>query len=253
MAWLIEMKEVKWEAPGPETWAQAGQRLYGKHCQSCHGQDRQGTGNNPTLINIGERYVTEELATLLQTGRRMMPAFAQLKEEEVGAIASFVLEQEEEGKQPFSIRPLSPEEDPSYLPWRMNGYRKFLAADGKPAIAPPWGNLTAIDLGTGEHKWQIPLGEYPDYKAKGIPVTGTENYGGPVVTAGGLLFIAGTQDAKFRAFNARNGALLWETDLPAAGFATPAIYEIEGQQLVVIACGGGKLRTKAGDAYVAFG
>lgn len=253
MAWLIDMVEVKWKVPGPETWAQAGERLYGKHCQSCHGQDRKGTGNNPTLIDIGSRYETEDLATLFQTGRRMMPAFGQLKEEEVSAIASFVLSQAAEGATPFSLKPLSPEEDPTYLPWRMNGYDKFLAADGKPAISPPWGQLTAIDLNTGEHKWQIPLGEYPDYKARGIPATGTENYGGPVVTAGGVLFIAGTQDAKFRAFNKRTGELLWETDLPAAGFATPAVYEIGGKQLVVIACGGGKLNTKAGDAYVAFG
>jgi quinoprotein glucose dehydrogenase len=183
----------------------------------------------------------------------MMPAFGQLKGEEVDALASFVLEQEALGKQAFTLKPLSPEEDPYFIPWKMNGYKKFLARDGKPAIAPPWGTLTAIDLNTGEHRWQIPLGEYPDYKAKGIPATGTENYGGPVVTAGGVLFIAATSDGKFRAFNKRTGALLWETDLPAAGFATPAVYEINGKQLVVIACGGGKLGTMAGDSYVAFG
>lgn len=253
MAWLIDMREVKWTPPGDETWASAGQRLYVRHCQSCHGEDRSGTGNNPTLVNIGERYGTPEFTDLLRNGRRMMPAFAQLKEEEIGALASWVLAQEEEGERPFTLKPLSPAEDPYFVPWKMNGYRKFLAPDGKPAISPPWGTLTAIDLNTGEHRWLVPLGEYPDYKARGIPATGTENYGGPVVTAGGVLFIAATADGKFRAFNKRNGALLWETDLPAAGFATPAVYEIDGKQLVVIACGGGKLGTRAGDSYVAFG
>ena len=100
--------------------------------------------------------------------------------------------------------------------------------------------------------WQIPLGEYPELKAKGLPATGTENYGGPVVTAGGLVFIAAARDAKLRAFNKRTGQLLWETDLPAPGFATPAVYSIDGREYVVIACGGGKLKTRTSDAYVAF-
>ena len=253
MAWVMTMKKVVWTEPGPETWATAGERLYGRYCQTCHGEDRAGQGNNPTLINIGERYDTPALASLLRAGRRMMPAFGQLKDEEVSAIASFVLEQEAAGRTNFSLKPLSPEEDPTFLPWKMDGYKKFLAPDGKPAISPPWGTLTAIDLNSGEHVWEIPFGEYDDYKAKGIPVTGTENYGGPVVTAGGLLFIAATGDRMFKAYNKRTGELLWEYELPAAGFATPAMYEIDGKQIVVIACGGGKLNTMAGDAYVAFG
>jgi quinoprotein glucose dehydrogenase len=253
MAWYIEMRKNEWSVPKQENWAQAGERLYGKYCQSCHGSDRAGTGNNPTLVNIGERYDRQSFGALLQAGRRMMPAFSYLKEEETSALASYILEMKEEGKRKFSIRPLSPEEDPYYMAYKLKGYTKFLAPDGKPAISPPWGTLTAIDLNSGEHRWQVPLGEYPDYKARGIPPTGTENYGGPVVTAGGLLFIAATSDAKFRAFNKLTGELLWETDLPAAGFATPSVYEYQGKQYVVIACGGGKLNTMAGDAYVAFG
>lgn len=127
-----------------------------------------------------------------------------------------------------------------------------MTKEGYPAVKPPWGTLTAVNLNTGETEWKIPLGEYPELKAKGIPPTGTENYGGPVVTAGGLLFIAASKDGKLRAFNKRTGKLLWETDLPAPGFATPSVYSVAGKQYIVIACGGGKLNTKSGDAYVAF-
>ena len=134
----------------------------------------------------------------------------------------------------------------------MTGYYKFLSPEDYPAIGPPWGSLTAIDLNTGEHKWKTTLGEYPGLKAKGIPPTGTENYGGSVVTAGGVLFIAAAKDGKLRAFNKYSGKLLWEYALPAPGFATPSVYSVNGKQYIVIACGGGKLGTKSGDAYLAF-
>jgi quinoprotein glucose dehydrogenase len=117
---------------------------------------------------------------------------------------------------------------------------------------PPWGTLTAIDLNTGEHKWQIPLGEYKALIEKGIPATGTDNYGGPLVTASGIIFIGATKDEKFRAIDKLNGKILWQTQLPAAGYASPGTYAINGKQYIVIACGGGKLNAKSGDKYVAF-
>ena len=132
------------------------------------------------------------------------------------------------------------------------GYNRFLDPDGYPALRPPWGQLSAIDLNTGEYLWRRPLGELPELTAQGVPPTGTENYGGPVVTAGGVLFIAATKDEKFRAFSTATGEQLWETTLPAGGYATPSTYEVDGRQYVVIACGGGKIGTKSGDAYVAF-
>nr|MCU0352911.1 PQQ-binding-like beta-propeller repeat protein [Cytophagales bacterium] len=134
----------------------------------------------------------------------------------------------------------------------MSGYNRFVDKDGYPAIKPPWGTLNAIDLNTGEYLWKVPFGEYKELTAKGIPLTGTENYGGPVVTAGGLLFIAATKDEKFRVFDKKTGKLLWETQLPAGGYATPSTYAVDGKQYVVIACGGGKMGTKSGDSYVAF-
>ena len=137
------------------------------------------------------------------------------------------------------------------LPYTGTGYNKFLTKEGWPAIRPPWGTLNAINLNTGKIEWKIALGENKFFKEKGI-ITGTENYGGPAVTAGGLVFIAATSDNKLRAFNKRTGQLLWQTMLPASGFATPAIYAANGKQYIVIACGGGKLGTKSGDSYVAF-
>ena len=143
---------------------------------------------------------------------------------------------------------------PTDMKYRFTGYRRFLDLDGYPAIAPPWGTLNAINLNTGEYVWKIKLGEYPALAAQGMKDTGSENYGGPIVTAGGIVFIGATNfDQKFRAFDKATGKLLWETKLPFAGNATPATYMVGGKQYVVIAAGGhGKLGTKQGDYVVAF-
>src|SRR3954468_14998422 len=137
-------------------------------------------------------------------------------------------------------------------PYDFVGYERWRDSTGYPAIKPPWGTLSAIDLNTGAYLWRIQLGEHAALTAKGIPVTGTEQYGGPIVTAGGLVFIAATMDEKFRAFDKDTGALLWEFQLPAAGYATPSTYMLGGKQYVVIAAGGGKLGTRSGDEYIAF-
>jgi quinoprotein glucose dehydrogenase len=136
--------------------------------------------------------------------------------------------------------------------WKISGYTKFLDQDGFPAITPPWGTLNAIDLNTGEYIWKKVLGETPGLESKGVIETGAENYGGPLITAGGLLFIAGTKDEKFRVYDKRTGDLLWETKLPAAAFATPSTYSVNGRQYVVLACGGTKLGARKGESYVAF-
>ena len=162
-----------------------------------------------------------------------------------------MLELKAEQKQKFVAPPIA-EDAYHNIPYLSTGYNKFTTKEGYPAVAPPWGTINAINLNTGELIWKKPLGEFPELKAKGIPATGTENYGGPVVTAGGLLFIAASRDGKFRCFDKSTGKLLWETDLPAPGFATPSVYAVNGKQYIVIACGGGKLGTASGDAYVAF-
>ncbi len=250
-ACLMEMLDNKKEAPKKETNLQAGQRLYNQNCMSCHGTDRKGTGNYPALTEIHQKYTPTDFLALLSSGRRMMPAFNQLSAEEKNAIASFILNQKEEQHKPFVAAQKEANEN-DFMPYKLKGYTRFKSQEGYPGIAPPWGTLNAIDLNSGELLWQTPLGEYEELKAKGIPPTGTENFGGPVVTAGGLVFIAAARDGKFRAFNKRTGEIVWEYTLPAPGFATPSIYELKGKQYIVIACGGGKLGTKSSDAYVAF-
>ena len=251
MPWILTMVDVKKAVPLNENYRSAGKRLFSQHCMSCHGPDRQGGGNYPSLIGVEHKYNGTQFQQLLAGGRRMMPAFKQLSSEEVNSLASFVLDQKKEQSHKF-IASLQAIDSFRNLPYSSTGYHKFLTKEGYPAIKPPWGSLSAINLNTGQLAWKIPLGEYPELIKKGIPPTGTENYGGPVVTSGGLLFIAATRDGKFRAFNKTTGRLLWQTDLPAPGFATPSLYEAAGKQYIVIACGGGKLGAKSGDAYVAF-
>lgn len=250
MPWILTMVDVSAKTPLKEKNIDAGKRLYTTTCMACHGPERQGSGNNPTLININKKYSEDSFKALLVSGRRMMPALKQLSETEKDAIASFVLDIKSQQGKIFVAPPR--QEDPYFkMPYTSTGYNKFLTKEGYPAVDTPWGTLNAINLNTGKIEWKQTLGDYPELKAKGIH-SGTENYGGSVVTAGGLLFIAATSDKKIRAFNKRTGKLLWEYELPASGFATPSVYEKDGHQYVVIACGGGKLGKPSGDSYVAF-
>ncbi len=235
-----------------QTNLEAGKILFANNCAACHGPDRKGNGDFPSLIDVGKKYDLATFLSLLSTGKNRMPGFNHLGPGEKTAIASFILDQKSIQLDKF-VAAEKVKDEYHQIPFSSTSGRptKFETKEGYPAVSPPWGTLTAINLNTGEFVWKQPLGDYPELKAKGIH-SGTENFGGPVVTAGGVLFIAATKDEKFRAFNKRTGELLWETDLPTAGFATPSIYEIDGKQFVVIACGGGKLKTKSGDSFVAF-
>ncbi|MBC3787207.1 outer membrane protein assembly factor BamB family protein [Spirosoma utsteinense] len=229
-----------------------GQRLYTQNCISCHGPERKGNARSgyPSLANISQRRDRPYVSQIISNGKGMMPGFTALSAEQKQALIAFLFNDEKQEVASSSPYPSKTKEP--YLPYKVTGYNKFQDSKGLSAVAPPWGTLNAIDLNTGEYLWKIPLGEDPEMAAKGIRHTGTENYGGPVVTASGLLFIAATKDEKFRAFDKKTGKLLWETTLPAAGFATPATYQVGGKQYVVIACGGVKLGTKKGNQYVAF-
>jgi quinoprotein glucose dehydrogenase len=227
--------------------ARGSRALYLQHCASCHRDNRQGAPPQiPTLIGIGEKRTREELTTVIRRGAGRMPGFPNLEQAELAAILQFLMTGEDV---PAAKRPPSRYD----LKYRFTGYKRFLDPEGYPAVAPPWGTLNAIDLNTGDYAWQVPLGEYPQLAAKGIKNTGSENYGGPIVTAGGLVFIGATNyDRKFRAFDKKTGALLWEYTLPFSGNATPATYEVDGRQFVVIAAGGGKSQDPSGGVYVAF-
>ncbi|MBC7627482.1 PQQ-binding-like beta-propeller repeat protein [Ferruginibacter sp.] len=250
MAWIIQAVDIKSIPVKRENYAEAGARLYQANCMGCHGPERKGSGNFPTLIDIEKKYSAASFDTLIQSGRRMMPAFKQLDLAERNAVATFVLNQSAQKNKRF-IDTAAKKDDPFKLPYTITGYNKFLSKEGYPAIAPPWGTLNAIDLSTGQYVWKKPFGTDPAFANTKEP-TGAESYGASVVTAGGLLFIAAAKDGKLRAYNKRDGNLLWQVNLPAPGFATPAVYEMNGKQYIVIACGGGKMSTKSGDSYVAY-
>lgn len=227
-----------------------GQSIYQTRCQVCHAADLKGSdlyGNIPSLVDVVERLDKEEIKATIMQGKGIMPAAADLQEAEVAAVIRFLDHDVVDASEVLE------EEDDWPYPYVFDGYAKYLAPDGLPIITPPWGQLTAINMHTAEIKWQIPFGNIDSLDIAGHPITGTENYGGPVVTAGGLLFIAATADEKFRVFDKDNGALLWEYDLPTGGYATPATYLVDEKQYVVIACGGGKLGSNPGDVYLAFG
>ena len=266
--WALTMIDVPKTDANDQSPKGIGHGVYNKYCIACHGPELKGNGSAfPSLINIDKKYSGDQVKKIMETGRNMMPAFKQIPENEKNALLAFLLNTpSKERVSSDGNRAVMPKEPASQatanvaskksildeVPFTMTGYNRFLDKDGYPAVKPPWGTLNAVDLNSGKLLWKVPLGEFEELKKKGIPPTGTQVYGGPVVTKGGLIFIASTQDEKIRAFDKKTGKVLWEAKLPAAGYATPATYVIEGRQFVVIACGGGKIGSKSGDQYVAF-
>ena len=233
-----------------------GGRVYHNQCSICHSENRSGSPPNyPSLVDIGKHLSDSQIQDTILEGKGRMPSFPNLRGSSLEALIRFLTGKELPGKpDPDEGAIYSSDVEGAPLPYQITGSNDFLDPDGYPAVAPPWGTLNAIDLNTGKYLWKIPFGEYPELVAKGMASTGSENYGGPIVTAGDLLFIGATvYDKKFRAFDSRTGQLLWQTTLPFAGVATPATYMIDGKQYVVIAAGGGKdLKAPSGSVYVAF-
>jgi quinoprotein glucose dehydrogenase len=234
--------------------------LYRQNCLSCHGADRKGSPPAfPSLVDIEQRRSHAKLQATIRAGAGRMPAFAQLDDSQVSALIHYV----SSGETSVAADAADKERTPGALPrqyrdqggeYEFTGYRKFLDPEGYPAVMPPWGTLNAIDLNTGQYLWRVPLGEYPALASGQGAATGSENYGGPVLTSSGVLFIAATLfDRKLRAFDSSSGELLHEWQLPYAGTATPAIYSIAGRQYVVIATTGDRDASgPQGSAYVAF-
>ncbi|WP_299533613.1 pyrroloquinoline quinone-dependent dehydrogenase [Ulvibacterium sp.] len=226
-----------------------GQGVYNKYCVTCHQADRKGmeVSGFPSLLNLQFEKDKEEVSAIIAKGKGMMTGFPQIPKEEMDALLRFLFDEEVQ----HSVAEETAQNDSIAIPYKHLGYNKFVDANGLPAIKPPWGTMHAIDLNTGEYIWSIPFGNTPELGDEGIGI-GTENYGGPVVTENGLLFIGATRDGYFRVFHKHTGELLWEYKLPAAAFATPAMYEVNGKQYIAIACGGEKLGTEKGNQIIAF-
>jgi glucose dehydrogenase len=243
-----EMSSAVAEAANAPKDSSPGAVSYEKHCALCHGYHQEGvTPGFPALLGVYSRMTKEQTLQLIHEGKGRMPGFTTLKGDELEALMKYL---------GVGVAPAAApvEEGGGMMPYQFTGYRKFLDQDGYPAVSPPWGTLSAVDLNTGKYLWKIPFGEYPELAARGMTGTGTENYGGPIVTAGGVVLIGATIfDKKMHAYDSRTGKLLWETVLPYAGVATPATYMVDGKQYVVIATGGGRdPKAPSGGEYVAF-
>ncbi|MBE9462481.1 PQQ-binding-like beta-propeller repeat protein [Dyadobacter subterraneus] len=263
MLWWLKMRDTKNQNNGATLIK--GATLFNTNCTACHANSgKTATAQAyPNLTDVDKRLSREQIATILETGRGRMPSFQHISKEDRNAIINFLLKVDSQPvvksgnpndihNSALQVSNRSGSDFPYMPPYLNNGNVQFRDPDNYPAIKPPWGTMNAIDLNTGEYLWTVPLGEYPELKAKGIPPTGTENHGGPVVTAGGLVFIAATYDEKIRAFDSKTGKIVWEYELPAGGFATPITYMVKGKQYIAIAAGGTRYGLKSGGTYVAF-
>lgn len=249
---ISTVKRVQREIPESGTLYDKGRAFYEQNCATCHGANMEGQHPiYPALNNVANRLEKEEVRGIIEDGGARMPAFTNISEGEKEAIIAFLFEEKDVTVE-SSNGSNKEKENGSYSQFiNQTAYSRFETPNELPAIKPPWGTLNAINLNTGEIEWKVPLGTHPDLADKDMSPTGMESWGGPMATAGGLVFIGATRDEKFRAFDKDTGDLLWETTLPTGGFATPATYMSGGKQYIVIAAGGGR-GTKPGDYYVAF-
>ena len=249
--WLMSLVNVDEPRRDPRQPPTRGQVVYTGTCEPCHGKDRFGVGVSPPLVALRHRTNDAEVTELLRTGRGLMPAFPFLEKADRDALLDFLFVRDiPHGQAAQTGAPATRPDRPRFV---QNKWTRFLDPRGYPAVQPPWGTLNCLDLNTGKLLWKVPLGEHEELTKRGVPITGTENFGGASATAGGLVFAAGTRDRRIRAFDAETGGELWSHELPFGGYAPPTIYEVEGRQFVVIpASGGGKLGGPTGDTYVAF-
>jgi quinoprotein glucose dehydrogenase len=219
--------------------------LYRTYCVNCHGADKKGTGVGPDLTSRVKQYQNSQIASIIKMGAPPMPSFKFLSEEQIASIVAYV--KNTAVQQSFETAGIPDNNEP----YGFNGYSFYLDADGHPAIAPPFGTMTAIDLNTGDIVWQVPLGEDPAFKKMGIENSGSFNRGGGIATAGGLIFIGATGDNMFRAFDQKTGKVLWEHELPGMASSIPSTYAVGGKQYVVVSVNA-EQRNNFKGGYVAF-
>lgn len=217
-----------------------GAAVYSRTCAVCHGPDRRGIGNASSLVGLGQRYTDRSrVEEIIRKGTGNMPPVTGIEDRDIQRLLQYLYAEGEppEGGEPEFV---------------YSGLKRLRDHEELPGSKPPWGTLAAIDLNSGRIRWQVPLGEHPGAPDE-IQPTGVENFGGPVVTAGGLVFCAGTKDHLIRAFDKDTGAELWRHQLPFGGYAPPTVYSIDGRPYVVIAASsGGNPGGRLGDTYVAF-
>lgn len=241
---------VKSTPPAEISQYQLGRTLYGSICATCHGYGNPRNPGSPSLTVLAQEKTRAEIREVLEKGKGSMPKFESLSTDEKDAIVAFLKDEGQDKIYKTAQLSLSFSNE---IPYLATGHNPFKDPEGFPANKKPWGMLNAISLDQGKILWQVPLGTYPELEARGLPPTGTFNMGGPIVTAGGLVFIGASMDERFHAYHKKSGQLLWEFQLDAGAYATPATFEVNGKQYVVIAAGGGgKPETKPGDAYYCF-
>lgn len=225
-----------------------GHKAFLKNCFTCH-NSKTNTKNNSDLIRITENWSKNELVHIMYNGLKSMQGASDINKLDTDRIYTYLKARDHNISKAIN----SSDDDPKNTKMSYHYFRRFQDFEGYPASKPPWGKLVALSLKTGKIKWQVPLGEHKELTARGIPITGTENFSGPLVTAGGLVFASGTKDSKIRAFNKNTGEELWSFTLPFIGSAPPSTYEINGKQYILIpATGSRHFKDKKGSSYISF-
>lgn len=228
-----------------------GKALYNTYCVSCHMPDKNGDEQgNPSLLAIETRLSKEDALNKIKRGGGKMPAFASVIAGKEEAIISFLYDKETSAERPSREQSFLKEirdnesanktagQKPDDMYLNLTAYGQFTDSERTPGIKPPWGQLHAINLNTGEFEWSVVLGNQPEGQVPGGPETGASGSAGPMVTQGGLVFIGSTRDKKFRAFDQKTGKKLWETTLPGIANANPSTYWSNGKQYIAISVGG---------------
>jgi quinoprotein glucose dehydrogenase len=243
--WIITLRAD--DDPAPAVPATAGEKTYQVYCIACHGPKREGIGVAPPLVGVRHRLTDGQVLAMIQKGAGLMPPLP-VPKENLPALVDFLMARD---RGPAAAAAPAMGSTRRAIPF--NGYPRLLDNEGFPGSKPPWGLLICYDLNAGRKLWSVPLGEHAALTKRGIFHTGTENLGGATVTAGNLVFVGGTQDNKFRAFDAADGKVLWSGDVPSWGAAAPTVYEVDGREYVVLcASGGGHLRAEKSDVWLAF-